>query len=247
MDVLKEFTVKTPYEWCLEYKVRPFNPERWTDAVAGVVELDANTNFHIEMINEPTFLKRLGEIKHKTNSTPRKMPEFLEYKMYGMVIYQLHGIQKGIQYQHAVTEYQRATVSAEDEEEYIRWADDHKTSILLCGGTTNNNPERLGSINLHYQALLDNNVRVIPFYEPDLNDALTSIAFLADERVFEKVLYPSFEPTPKPWGVDYIPNDKSVQNWMDENEANYNKWVEKLGGKGNTFLREFLNGKKLAT
>jgi len=72
--------------------------------------------------------------------------------MYGLVNYQLTGIQKGIQFLHGVVEYGQfiKNVGGEELIKYNEWADKYKTVILLDGGSTNTNPERLGSLNNPY-------------------------------------------------------------------------------------------------
>lgn len=112
--------------------------------------------------------------------------------MYGMTIYQLSGIQAGIQFAHAIVEY--ANVNFYDIE-YINWAKIDKTVVLLNGGTTNNSISDQGSINMHLQYLKNLNVKVAEFYEPDLGNQLTAIAFLADERVWDRKKYPDFDNT----------------------------------------------------
>ena len=64
----------------------------------------------------------------------------LELRMYGMVNYQLTGIQMGIQFLHAVSDYGQLVKKLKGEElkKYDDWADNWKTVILLNGGTTNN-------------------------------------------------------------------------------------------------------------
>ena len=53
-------TFKTPYEWCLEHKVRPYEPENWTPLPSQA--------FHLDEMSEIEFLKRLGEVKFNKNS-----------------------------------------------------------------------------------------------------------------------------------------------------------------------------------
>jgi isocitrate dehydrogenase kinase/phosphatase len=95
-------SIKTPYDWCLDYNVRPYNPELWGDALQNGF---GNVAFHKSKIDEVEFLDILKTTPHKLNSRPRKFDEFLELRMYGFVIYQLSGIQTGIQFKHAVTDY----------------------------------------------------------------------------------------------------------------------------------------------
>ena len=121
----------------------------------------------------------------------------LELRMYGMVNYQLTGIQAGIQFAHAIVDYGQYVKKLGEHKsslnkQYDNWADNWKTVILLNGGTTNNNPDKLGTLNKHLQALKDNNIPCQDFYEPDLGDQLTAICFLVDERVFNKEKYPDF-------------------------------------------------------
>jgi len=138
--------------------------------------------------------------------------EKLELRMYGLVIYQLSPIQAGIQFQHSVTRYGRV----HDSEIYRDWADNWQTSIVLNGGTTNLNPNKLGTINQSLIELIENGIICEPFYEPDLGDQMTSIAFIADERVFNKKKYPDFGQTPTA------------------------EWIESIGGQKNYFLRNYV-------
>lgn len=243
---------KSPYEWCLQYNVRPYEPENW----CGISDKVSFGHFHKTEIGEEDFLDRLKDVKHKENSRPRKMDEFLELRMYGLVIYQLTGIQTGIQFQHAVTDYGREMEEldtfnnkgdADLQNRYRRWADNWKTSIVLNGGSTNDSPDYVGTMQQHLAALIDNGIYTQEFREPDLGNCLTAICFIVDERVFDTKSYPSFEPTPKPYSPNYTPNAETLKAWEDDNERNYNKWVEKIGGAENAFLREFLDGKRLAS
>src|SRR5690554_1690555 len=101
------------------------------------------------------------------------LEENLEYRMYGFVPYQLTGMQKGIQYNHAAMKYAR---KYRDDEEYIEWIDRHVTSIVLNGGTTNStNDKNYGSMNQILDVLLDKGIKCDAFYEPDLGNQLTGI------------------------------------------------------------------------
>lgn len=116
-----------------------------------------------------------------------------EYRMYGMVPYQLMGIQQGIQFGHAVVEY---ALNYGDADEYKTWAKYHKTFIILNGGTTNTKygDDGLPTGTLNKTAIdlyQDYGVHKIGFFrEPDLQDALTAICFLVDERVWNIEKYP---------------------------------------------------------
>ena len=95
------------------------------------------------------------------------------------------------------------------------------------------------------EALKDNGIPTRGFYEPDLGDQLTACVFLVDERVFNKTLYPDFEKEVLPWSRQK-PSDKAKEELAIRNNANYDKWVERVGGWNNAFLRDFLRDKRLA-
>ncbi len=87
-------------------------------------------------------------------------------------MYNLSQIQIGIQSLHAAIEY---SLKYGKDKEYQEWAKTHKTVILLNGGTSNN--VQPGTMELNYMRLIDNKVKCAAFYEPDLNNSLSAIAF----------------------------------------------------------------------
>ena len=166
----------------------------------------------------------------------------LEYRMYGLVPYNISPIQQGIQFGHAVVEYAQKHFHDED---YQKWAKKDKTFIILNGGTTNNGEEPhkhaahdepyIGSMQLNELELKKNKIKYATFFEPDLNDTLTAVVFLVDERVFDKKKYPDIEDLMKNFGEN------------KELTKDYEKyWLETIGGKPNLFLREFLSKLRLA-
>ena len=183
--------------------------------------------------------------------------------MYGLTNYQLTGIQKGIQFLHGVVEYSQMVnkIGGHVLDIYNDWADNHKTVILLNGGTTNNkissNGIPFGSLNNHLQTLRDNDIFCGDFYEPDLGDQLTSIVFIVDERVFNKKDYPDFSD----WlmaseyadlirtelGSTVYTISENIKNSTNKQDRKaYNEWVKSVGGEKNVFLREFLKNFRLA-
>jgi hypothetical protein len=183
------------------------------------------------------------------------MEKNLEKRMYFFTIYQLTGIQSGIQCGHAVLEYVN---EYGNNEEYIDFQKNWKTWIILNGGTTNNRFELgtgipIGTLNQIVEQLQQNAVEYGFFQEPDLNDALTAVCFLADERVWNYEDYPDF----LNWILKNYLYDEPAQRiielrmqgmleltWMF---PEYHKdWVGFLGGEKNVFLRELIRGKKLA-
>lgn len=181
------------------------------------------------------------------------MENKLELRMYGFVNYQLTGIQMGIQFSHALVEYSLENSHSDD---YLDWANNWKTVIVLNGGSTNNNSERLGTINQILKVLIENNIICSFFNEPDLGDQLTSVVFIVDERVFNREKYPDFED----WLInnygDLIRTDqltstdilaqKIIDSKSKSDKKIYNEWVQIVGGDKNIFLRNFLKNFKLA-
>ena len=171
------------------------------------------------------------------------MEEKLELRLYGLVPYNLSPIQQGIQYGHGAIEY---GLKYFNDVEYQDWANNWKTFIILNGGFSNHSVNRyskdvsLGTMENHLQTLISNGIKVECFYEPDLNDLLSSIIFIVDERVFNREKYP-----------DFIFNSKisSIDNPMfvsEDEEIEFKKWKYNIGGEKNYFLRIFLKNFKLA-
>ncbi len=159
--------------------------------------------------------------------------------MYGLVPYNLSPIQQGIQFGHAVVEYSLTQKSAE----YLRWATNDKTFIILNGGTTNKNPERLGTLNKHLDTLIKAGVKVEWFEEPDLGDQITAVVFLVDDRVWDRETFP-----------DYLSDDGDLFESEFEGEPeidSYEEWKRNFSNSVEEqeriiFLREFLRQFKLA-
>jgi hypothetical protein len=182
--------------------------------------------------------------------------EKLELRMYGFVNYQLTGIQMGIQFSHALTEYSLKNFHTT---EYLDWAKYWKTVILLNGGTTNNNPGRLGTLNQTYNTLLENGVICSSFTEPDLGDQMTAIVFIIDEKVFNREVYLDFGNWVMENHFQYLKNnmltDRKIERMRkdgyfltgnEDEKKLYSDWIDFVGGEKNVFLRDFLLTKKLA-
>lgn len=189
----------------------------------------------------------------------------MEKRMYFFVPYQLTGIQQGIQCGHAALEYANRY---HDTELFKDFVTNHKTWVILNGGTTNHGYAHAnkGSLDEIYSSIivynvtarLDDKIDVEKFCEPDLNDALTSVCFICDEQVFNKDLYPDF--------IDFVINVKMYpearKTISKEKEKGlksltnadferlfpefYSEWLMLIGGVKNAFLKELINGKKLA-
>ena len=192
----------------------------------------------------------------------------LELRMYGLTPYNISPIQQGIQFGHAVVEYgQKMKYLGEHNQslniQYNDWADNWKTFIILNGGTSNHSVNRysdtedfFGSMENNLKLLEDNGVEVGTFYEPDLNDMLSGIVFIVDERIFNKKDYPDFSDwlmsskyaelirtfdTDVNTIAEYIKNSTNK-----EDQKAYKEWVNLVGGEKNVFLRDFLKNFRLA-
>ena len=120
--------------------------------------------------------------------------KILDVRMYFFVPYNISDKQMGIQAGHSALRYARA-FSAENPEVWD-FVDNHETWIILNGGTTNGERDfdgiALGTLNQIADQILDADIPFSYFIEPDLNNALSSVCFLADERVFNFKDYPDF-------------------------------------------------------
>lgn len=183
----------------------------------------------------------------------------LALRMYFFVPYNISPIQQAIQAGHAALEYAHKYGDTELFKEFVVR---HKTWVILDGGTTNAQRDfegiSQGTLNQIGDQLMDNLIDTAWFHEPDLNDALTALCFIADERVFNKKDYPDI------W--DYIVDIKmypdakaempaenyimiksqSIEKLQEMFPEYYKEWVRFVGGVKNVFLRELLKDKKLA-
>ena len=158
-----------------------------------------------------------------------------EYRMYGLVPYNLSPIQQGIQFGHAVVEY---GLDFFNTPEYQEWAKIDKTFIILNGGTTNDSNMRLGTLQQNYFELTDRGIKVGEFHEPDLGDQMTAVVFLVDDRAFDKTHWPDYV------GPYYIDGTTPI-------EMDYYEWKMKFAETEKEadqiiFLREFLKRFRLA-
>jgi hypothetical protein len=198
------------------------------------------------------------------------MENKLELRMYGLVPYNISPIQQAIQFGHAVVEYgQKMKYLGEHNQslntQYNDWADNWKTFIILNGGTSNHSINRyhstdepfVGSMESNLITLEQNNIEVATFYEPDLNDMLSAIVFVVDERVFNRKKYPDFGDwvidnygdlliTDDPYETKRSIINKLKESTNKEDQKVYQSWVKFIGGERNVFLIDFLRNFRLA-
>lgn len=249
---------KTPYEWCVEYNIRPLDLNEWP---VEYYESKERHFFEMNFVGRSEFLDLISKCTVKPNSQPRKTENYLEYRMYGLCNYQFNTIHGGIQFGHAVQEFNNLMIDGESTMQSVnftndlllsnligfnKWRKKDKTFIILNGGTTNDSisDKWYGSLQKSRDILYANGILFAEFYEPDLNNALTSICFLVDERVWNKELYQDFVPEVLPWSKNK-PSEKKLLELENRNKVNYEYWVTKIGGETNAFLRKFLKDKKL--
>lgn len=179
--------------------------------------------------------------------------------MYFFVPYNISPIQQAIQAGHAALEY---SLQHFEKEDFRNFAFVDKTWIILNGGTTNHNRDLdgkvVGSLNQIADDLLANGIRFSFFQEPDLNDALTAVCFLADERVWDYENYPEFydwllnlemDPTSK-YALDLknpVLRRSTPEQFKTAFPELYARWTKEIpGSEKNEFLRNLIRGKKLA-
>jgi hypothetical protein len=181
----------------------------------------------------------------------------LAYRMYFFVPYHLSDIQKGIQAGHAALEYAKRYKDDLDFMNFVFW---DKTWVILDGGTSNDSHygHIKGSMEEICNVLHNNGIKCTSFNEPDLNSAMTAICFLADERVWNYEIYPTFvnyflDIKLYPEAKEHMPpenalalkikSDKELQKLFPEYHVD---WIKFIGGEKNVFLRELLKNQKLA-
>ena len=186
----------------------------------------------------------------------------LELRMYFFVPYNIAPIQHGIQAGHSMGEYLLKYGRYNPDHPVWDFLEKHKTWIILNGGTTNVRmievgDERMfaGGLNNIYDQLIANDIECTHFIEPDLNDALSAVCFVCDERVFNFDEYPNlkyfilnykYEPN----SIKELKQSQALNMSDDELKLNYieeyNEWIEFVGGEKNVFLKELIYRKPLA-
>ena len=179
------------------------------------------------------------------------MEEHLDrFRMFGLVPYNISPIQQGIQFGHALQEYNnvlgetyggRPSPSYDEiGENFNTWRLRDKTFIILNGGTSM-------TMEQHVETLKDAGIHVGVFREPDLNNMVTGIVFLVSENVYKRDEWPDF----KSWMIKRNPTvhqlkTLSLIELKNEFEESYQEWVTMVGGEKNAFLKEFTSQFEMA-
>lgn len=185
-------------------------------------------------------------MKKKQEKTAHKAR--YETRMYFFVHFSLSGIQKGIQAGHAAVEYARYFGDTEIFEYFAMY---DKTFILLNGGTSNRH--NIGTMEELFKSLKPI-CNVASFSEPDLNNSLTAMAFILDERVYDRETYPDFFEWIELPGIDAVNMRIKFGHLPDRSELPkrialmYDLWIDQvIGTETNARLREIIRGKHLAS
>jgi hypothetical protein len=154
--------------------------------------------------------------------------KIFKQRMYFLVMYNISGIQQGIQSIHANNAFIKKYGLTP---EFLQWINNDETVIILNGGTsrTSKRVSEIGTMQKYEKELMKNNIKYAVFHEPDLNNALSAIAFLVDERVWDKKNYPDYD-------------ERSI---LDK-KMSIKQYFKKIGNKENDFLKNFLKNFKLA-
>jgi len=164
----------------------------------------------------------------------------ITWRMYGLVPYNISEIQAGIQFGHAVVEYAEENFTSSTE--YHEWSRNHKTFIILNGGTSSTMISNL-------EKLKELDIKVGVFNEPDLNDMLSAIVFLVDSRVYDYESYPDFYDYCRKIKGNRTVTEQFKEDWLEYSKEldseDYREWVSFMGGEKNIFLRNYLKKFKL--
>ena len=183
-----------------------------------------------------------------------------ELRMYFFVPYNISPIQQAIQAGHAALRYAYEHGHNSNERFPLIWdfICSHETWVILNGGTTNKRRDldgiALGTLDQIGDSLLENKIPFAYFEEPDLNDALTAVCFIGDERIWNYDDYLDFVKYIIDKGYNGILNPQKVlelrmmeyESLKEKYYDYYEEWVQFIGGEKNVFLRELIKGKKLA-
>lgn len=143
----------------------------------------------------------------------------MEYRMYCLVLRHLSGMNKGVQSSHVCMEYGYVYRNTEDFKQYIT---KDKTMIVLDGGTS----QDLEYIN---EQLDINSINHWSFNEPDINNCITAVCFLVDNRVWDRENY---------YTEKEFYEKRQTESWDD--------WCEYVGGVKNAVISDLIKNKKLA-
>ena len=206
MPKLKDKTHSEYIRQLMFYKKRITEIQQWIktekELISMCMKLDRDNaeieHKRLKMLREENkFLSEANKKLRKNIKEHQKQLSTLTYKgtpiqqrMYSMVLRQLTPMQKGIQALHSVVDYgemmKQDNVSELTKKAYEAWANRDKTMIVLDVGTS------MDLVDVIFK-LKELGVPHTVFHEPDLYGCITSVCFVADERVWDVKKYPTYE------------------------------------------------------
>lgn len=150
----------------------------------------------------------------------------MEYRMYCLAEKHLSSIQKAIQSAHVVVEY---GLTYGDTPEYKQWAEKDKTLVVLDGGNSidlDSIKDQLRCIGWPFEV----------FYEPDMDNFMTAIAFIADERIFDY----------KTYGKSYEDYQKLCEKDCNLPKWNCEEWIDVIGGRPAGAVKSIISSLRIA-
>lgn len=160
------------------------------------------------------------------------MENKLKQRMYCILLRHLSGINKAVQANHSNIEYIWVYRNEKYLENYIL---EDKTMIMLDGGTHQD------MVEIH-RILEEADINHTYFIEPDLNNCMTAITVVADERVWDRINYKSYDEF-----VEMCMIEDGLNPILSSIRSGYlEQWYEYIGGEKNHILIELLKNKKLS-
>lgn len=150
------------------------------------------------------------------------------FRMYFLILRHLSGVNKAVQSSHSSFEYSLKYINNED---FIKYAANDKTIIMLDGGTHQDMVES-------QKILEENGINHAYFLEPDINNSMTSICFLVEDSIYDREKFKTYE--------DFYDEYLENYGYIREDINLYDKWIESIGGKQNEFIHNLIKNKKLS-
>lgn len=155
------------------------------------------------------------------------------YRTYEIVLRHLSGVNKGVQVEHSAKRFIWKYRNEPFVEELME-NPENETTIMVDGGTHQDMVEI-------QRQLEELNIPHTFFIEPDLNDCMTAITVVADERVWDRENYKSYRDF-----VDFNMANDGISIYSSIKPTYIEEWYEYIGGEQNSKLYEILSTKKLS-
>ena len=158
----------------------------------------------------------------------------MTYRTYEIVLRHLSGVNKGVQAEHSakryIWKYRNEPIT-----EIVMENIENETTIMVDGGTHQD------MVEIH-RILEEADINHTYFIEPDLNNCMTAITVVADERVWDRINYKSYDEF-----VEMCMIEDGLNPILSSIRSGYlEQWYEYIGGEKNHILIEILKNKKLS-